>query len=252
MNRSRKKPALHSQLFLETHTGNGVLFDKHDKERRRILIVIRRKAKLAKRPYTTGGRSGKRGLSTGLSKHEYSEERRSYHQSKNPEEEDALLEWTSSCAKTTAAGSGHAKLQRIARGLEPAPAKRERETRRSHPEQQSTTPPKGPGGGVSKGDSTWKTQHPWILSLKVPAPAAPRAKRGGQRRAITLYLVTALPGIHTAPQAPFSASQLVRTSALRRKPPEHGLRVGHAAAMGFRSPVLSRLLHLVDVAPPVV
>ena len=57
MNRIAKKPALASQLFLETHTGNGVLFDKHDKERRRILIVNRRKAKLAKRPYTKGGRS---------------------------------------------------------------------------------------------------------------------------------------------------------------------------------------------------
>ena len=62
VNRSRKNPALHSQLFLETHTGNGILFDKHDKERRRILVVIRRKAKLAKRPYTKGGRSEKRGL----------------------------------------------------------------------------------------------------------------------------------------------------------------------------------------------
>ena len=57
MNRIAKKPALAFQLFLETHTGNGILFDKHDKERRRILVVIRRKAKLAKRPYTKGGRS---------------------------------------------------------------------------------------------------------------------------------------------------------------------------------------------------
>ena len=69
-------------------------------------------------------RSGKRGLSTGLSKHEYSEERRSYHQSKNPEEEDALLEWTSSCAKTTAAPRtppGRATPgARASRGLEPA------------------------------------------------------------------------------------------------------------------------------------
>ena len=48
MNRIAKKPALAFQLFLETHTGNGILLDKHDKERRRILSVIRRKAKLAK------------------------------------------------------------------------------------------------------------------------------------------------------------------------------------------------------------
>ena len=42
MNRSRKKPALAFQLFLETHTGNGPSLDKHDKERRRILTVIPR------------------------------------------------------------------------------------------------------------------------------------------------------------------------------------------------------------------